>query len=131
MFLYNVTLTRWSNLVTPISGFLLQWEWKCQLLSCAWLSAAPQTGAHQAPLSLGFSRQEYWSELPCPSPRDLHPETELRSPALQADSNCVSYTMGRIKNLLQGIILPKKFNLDLIMRKQSERLRLWNILLDK
>ena len=43
--------------------------------------------ACQAPLSMGFSRQEYWSELPCPPPGDLpNPETERRSPTLQADS---------------------------------------------
>ena len=43
--------------------------------------------AHQAPLSLGFSRQECWSELPLPSPGDLpNPGIEPRSPALQADS---------------------------------------------
>ena len=35
------------------------------------LFATPWTTAHQAPLSIGFSRQEYWSELPCPSPSDL------------------------------------------------------------
>ena len=35
------------------------------------LSATPQTVAHQAPLSLGFSRQERWSGLPFPSPRTL------------------------------------------------------------
>ena len=47
----------------------------------------PWTGAHQAPLSMGFSRQEYWSGLPCPSPGDLpDPGTEPRSPALQVDS---------------------------------------------
>ena len=41
----------------------------------------------QAPLSMGFSRQEYWSELPCPPPGDLpNPGIEPRSPALQADS---------------------------------------------
>ena len=44
------------------------------------------TGAQQAPLSMGFSRQEYWSGLPFPSPGDLpNPRTEpksLRSPAL-------------------------------------------------
>ena len=41
----------------------------------------------QAPLSVGFSRQEYWSGLPCPSPGDLpNPGVKLRSPALQADS---------------------------------------------
>ena len=47
----------------------------------------PWTVACQAPLSVGFSRQEYWSELPFPSPEDLpDPGIELGSPALQADS---------------------------------------------
>ena len=41
----------------------------------------------QAPLSMGFSRQEYWSGLPCPSPGDLpDPGIKPRSSALQADS---------------------------------------------
>ena len=41
----------------------------------------------QAPLSMGFSRQEHWSGLPCPSLGDLpEPGVEPRSPALQADS---------------------------------------------
>ena len=43
--------------------------------------------ARQAPLSMGFSRQEYWSGLPFPSPEDLpNPGIEPGSPALQADS---------------------------------------------
>ena len=47
----------------------------------------PWTVACQAPLSMGFSRQEYWSGLPFPSPGDLsNPGTELRSPALQVES---------------------------------------------
>ena len=57
-------------------------------LSCIPLFATPQIVAHQAPcLSMGFSRQEYWSGWPFPSPGDL-PDTEIepRSPALQADS---------------------------------------------
>ena len=45
------------------------------------------TVAHQAPPSMGFSRQEYWSGLPFPSPGDLpNPGIELRSPILQADT---------------------------------------------
>ena len=49
--------------------------------------ATPWTVAHQPPLSMEFSRQEYWSRLPFPSPGDLpDPEIELGSPALQADS---------------------------------------------
>ena len=44
------------------------------------------TAAHQAPLSMGFSRQEYWGGLPFPSPGDLpNPEIEPGSPALQVD----------------------------------------------
>ena len=54
--------------------------------SCLTL-ATPWTVVCQAPLSLGFSRQEYWSGLPFPSPRDLpNSGIEPRSPALQADS---------------------------------------------
>ena len=49
--------------------------------------ATPWTVAHQAPLSMGFSRQEYWSGLPFPSSRDLpDPGIKPGSPALQADS---------------------------------------------
>ena len=47
-------------------------------------SAKPWTAAHQAPLSMGSSRQEYWSGLPYPSPRDLpNPGIEPGSPILQ------------------------------------------------
>ena len=50
-------------------------------------SATPWTVAHQAPPSMGFSRQEYWSGLPFPSPGDLpDPGIKPRSPALQADA---------------------------------------------
>ena len=49
--------------------------------------ATPWTVACQAHLSMGFSRQEYWSGLPFPSPWDLpNPGIEPRSPALKADS---------------------------------------------
>ena len=54
--------------------------------SCPTLST-PWTTASQAPPSMGFSRQEYWSGLPFPSPEDLPDSgTEPRSPALQADA---------------------------------------------
>ena len=50
-------------------------------------SATPWTAARQAPLSMGFSSQEYWSRLPFPSPGELpNPGIKPRSPALQADS---------------------------------------------
>ena len=50
------------------------------------------TVAHQAPLSMGFSKQEYWSVLPFPSPGDLpHPGIEPASPVLQVDSLPLSH----------------------------------------
>ena len=60
------------------------------VLSCfshVLLFAIPWTVVHQAPLSMGFPRQEYWSGLPFPSPGDLpNPGIEPGSPELQADS---------------------------------------------
>ena len=56
-------------------------------LSHVWFFATPWTVAKQAPLSTGFSRQEYWSGLPFPSPGDLpNPGIKPRSPAFQADA---------------------------------------------
>ena len=61
-----------------------------QPLSCVQLFATPLTTVHQAPLSMGFPRKEYWSELPLPPPGHLpNPGMEIASPAfpaLQADS---------------------------------------------
>ena len=60
---------------------------KVKSLSRVRLFATPWTVAYQAPPSVGFSRQEYWSGLPFPSPGDLpDPGIEPRSPALQADA---------------------------------------------
>ena len=52
-------------------SFSSPWKWKVkvQSVSHVWLFATPWTAAHQAPPSMGFSRQEYWSGLPMPSPR--------------------------------------------------------------
>ena len=75
----------------------------------------PWTVALQAPLSMGFSRQEFWCGLPCPPPGNLpNPGIEPRSPTLQADSS-LSEPPGKLKNigvgslsLLQGIFPTQK-----------------------
>ena len=60
-----------------VSNFWLMWMmqlWMCvcaQSLSRVWLFASPWIVAHQAPLSMGFSRQKHWSGLPLPTPGDL------------------------------------------------------------
>ena len=54
-------------------------------------SATPWTAARQAPLSMGFSRQEHWSGLPCPPPGD-HPNSGVEpKPTSQAASSLLSY----------------------------------------
>ena len=64
-------------------SFSNAWRWKNKVksLSRVWLLATPWTAAHQAPPSMGFSRQESWSGVPLPS---LKPETTiLKKPCLQ------------------------------------------------
>jgi len=59
----------------------------CSLLCCVQLFVTPWIVAHQAPLSMKFSRQEYWSGSPLPSPGDFSdPRIKLGSSALQAAS---------------------------------------------
>ena len=76
-------------------------EVKVKSLSRVRLFVTPSTVAHQAPPSMGFSRQEYWSGLPFPSPGDLpDPGIEPRSPALQADA-LTSEPPGKCQYLIQ------------------------------
>ena len=66
-------------------------------LSRVRLFAIPWTVAYQAPQSMGFSRQEYWSGLPFPSPGDLpDPGIESRSPACRQTLYHLSYQGSRI-----------------------------------
>ena len=78
-----------------------------RLLSRVQLYVTPWTVAHQAPLSIGFSRQEYWSGLPFPSPGDLpDPGIKPRSPTLQADA-LTSEPPGKPKELQLTKSAPK------------------------
>ena len=76
--------------------------------SCVWFYAALQTAAHQAPLSIGFSRQEYWTGLTCPPPGDLpDPGIKPGSSALQADSLLPSH-QGRLKEYWTSAKVPSE-----------------------
>ena len=77
---------RADSLMFELPGFH-ESEVKMKSLSHVRLFATPWTVAYQAPPSMGFSWQEYWSGLPFPSPGDLpDPGIEPRSPALGADA---------------------------------------------
>ena len=91
---YLVINYNWKIILKIIYVYMHNWI----TLPCTWnivsqlycrvrLFVTPRTIAHQAPPSMGFSRQEYWSGLPFPSPWDLpDPGIEPRSPTLQADA---------------------------------------------
>ena len=61
------------------TSFSNAWKWKVKVksLSHVWLFATPWTVAHQAPPSMGFSRQEHWRGLPLPSPKCLATAAKL------------------------------------------------------
>ena len=90
----------------------------CALLShftCVWLFEILWTIAHQALLSMGFSRQEYWSGLPFPSPGDLpKPENEPRSHILQADSILELYINEILLKVLHAWLLSLSTNISVI-----------------
>ena len=70
----------------PSTHGAIKWK-KVKSLIRVRLFVTPWTVAYQAPPSVGFSRQEYWSGLPFPSPGSLpNPGVEPGSPALQADA---------------------------------------------
>ena len=78
-------------------------------LSRVQLFLTPWTVALQAPLSMRFSRQEYWSGLPCPLPGDLpDPGFEPRSSALQVNS-LLSESPGKYINLIYLGLNPPSF----------------------
>ena len=77
-------------------SFSNAWKWKVKVksLSRVWLLATLWTTAYQAPPSMGFSRQEYWSGVPLPSPLDLPRTANSKFPKVEA-------TCGKILALLQ------------------------------
>ena len=102
------------------------------LQSCP-IFATPYTVAHQAPLSMGFSRQEYGSELSCPSPEDLPtPATEPKSPALQADSLLLSHQgspvwfMSYLNNSYQWALFKQKVIKSVLWPESLGRRRNFN-----
>ena len=109
-----------SQLGSPVPGILQArtlewvaisfsntWKWKVKVksLSRVWLLATPWTAAHQPPPSIGFSRQEYWSGLPLPSP---HNPIDCSKPGLPVPHHLLEFAQVRvycISDVIQPLIL--------------------------
>ena len=105
-----------SHTCMHIQNIYMEVKWKWRSLSCVWLFGTPWTIQ-----SMEFSRPEYWSGYPFPSPGNFpNPGTEPRSPELQADS-LPAEPQGKPKNtgvgslfLLQQIVLTQELNQGLL-----------------
>ena len=79
---------------------------KVKLLSPVRLLATPWTAAYQAPLSMGFSRQEYWSGVPLPSPGTQASKVHKNShPSLMRMYNGAAVLEGHLESQIQSLKL--------------------------
>ena len=144
VFLCYFSATKWQKGVPHVPRYMFLCM--CALsFSRVWLFATPWTVARQVPLSMGFSRREYWSGLPRPPPGDIpNPGIEPRSPTLQVDS-LPSEPQGKLKNtrvgslsLLQRIFPTQELNPGLLHCRQilyqlsyqgspCVRIKFWNL----
>ena len=101
----TIDMVRKVNCVSPFKNTLLKWERATNklLFETAW------TVFLWASLSVGFPRQEYWSELPFPSPESFpNPGIEPVSPALQMDSLLNHQECPKTVYVYSGILLSHK-----------------------
>ena len=92
-------------------SFSNAWKWKNKVksLSRVWLLVTPWTAAHQAPLPMGFSRQEYWSGLPLPSPRFSTIPIKLSMAFFsELKSKCLQFVWNHKRPQIAKTILRKK-----------------------
>ena len=83
-------------------SFSIAWKWKVKVKSPSHvqLFATPWTAAYQAPLSLGVSRQKYWSGVPGPSPKVLLGKRKFKSWDHDSQTSVRKYNMKRKKSYL-------------------------------
>ena len=109
--MYSLTTTESMRWITGNSPNMWQ-VCVCLVAQLCLTLATPWTVAHQAPLSMGFPRQEYWSVFPCPPPGDLpDPEIEPKyptSPELTSGFLTTSAAWGRRQWHPTPVLLPGK-----------------------
>jgi len=86
-----------------------KWKLKGKSLSRVWLSVTPWTAGHQAPPSMGFSRQEYWSGVPSPSPHYTLTILKIHITSTKEGFVLFSYSLKiiiHLKNKITSRLLP-------------------------
>ena len=100
------------------------WKWKVKVksLSPVWLLATPWIATYEAPQSMGFSRQEYWSEVPLPSPCWVHRYLQLLCLPLGlilGHHVVLASSVHLSESVILQIIFHYRLLQDLILRVQS------------
>ena len=120
------------------------WKWKVRVksLSRVWLLETPWTAAYQAPPSMGFSKQEYWSGVPLPSPvhesekwewsRSVVPDSSRPrglQPTRQVHSQCEKQKQNNLKSLLCAGVLSSPLGWDVpIKLRTSHMIKVWTVI---
>ena len=113
-------------------SFSNAWKWKVKgkSLSCVWLFTTPWTAAYQAPPSMGFSRQEYWSGMPLPSPgveRSLKEIMAMRTKVvlflLVYNFHCQWSCFSKIKFSKNLLDMEKQLAMGILSWEEQSRLR--------
>ena len=104
-------------------SFSNAWKWKVKVksLSHVQLFATPWTAAHQAPLPMGFSRQEYWSGLPLPSPYFLYDPTNVGH-LISGSSGFSKVSLHILKFLVHILLKPSLQNFEHNLTSQENTL---------
>ena len=111
-------------------SFSNAWKWKLKVksLSHSWLLATPWPAAYQAPLSMGFSRQEHWSGVPFPSPmRESESEVSQSCPTLSDPMAC-SLPGSSVPGIFQARVLewvPLNWGWNILVHLTSTVLYWW------
>ena len=113
-------------------SFSNAWKWKVKVksLSHVQLFATPWTAAHQAPLPMGFSRQEYWSGLPLPSPCFLYDPTNVGH-LISGSSGFSKLSLHILKFLVHILLKPSLKNFEHNLTSQENTLLRANTLFQR
>ena len=112
-------------------SFSNAWKWKVNVksLSRVWLLATPWTAAYQAPPSMGFSRQEYWSGVPSPSPHSTFGGPQKPNMVLECKSHSETCIQIWVPTMCQTLGLQSEWSIYFPQSIHDRWAHYWRVLI--